>query len=50
LIGALDTHETAPAAIINALIDALASLGVTDLAMPATSESVWRAIAERTRI
>ncbi len=33
-----------PAAIINAVLDALAPLGVTDLPMPATSESVWRAI------
>ena len=40
----------APAAVINALVNALAPLGVTDLAMPATPERVWRAIAEHTRI
>ena len=32
------------AAGINAIIDALAPLGVRDLAMPATSERIWRAI------
>jgi carbon-monoxide dehydrogenase large subunit len=32
------------AAGMNAIIDALASLGVRDLAMPATSERIWRAI------
>jgi carbon-monoxide dehydrogenase large subunit len=34
-----------PPAVINAVIDALAPLGVTDLSMPATPEKVWRAIA-----
>jgi aerobic carbon-monoxide dehydrogenase large subunit len=34
----------APAAVMNAVIDALAPLGVTDLGMPATPERVWRAI------
>jgi aerobic carbon-monoxide dehydrogenase large subunit len=34
----------APAAIMNAVIDALAPLGVTDLEMPATPERIWRAI------
>ena len=34
----------APAAVMNAITDALWSMGVKDLAMPATSESVWRAI------
>ena len=38
----------APAAIMNALANALAPLGVTDLAMPAMPERVWRAIAEHT--
>jgi carbon-monoxide dehydrogenase large subunit len=33
-----------PPAVINAILDALAPLGVTDLAMPATPEKVWRAI------
>jgi carbon-monoxide dehydrogenase large subunit len=38
-------------AVMNAVIDALAPLGVTALDMPATSEKVWAAIraAERTR-
>jgi carbon-monoxide dehydrogenase large subunit len=29
---------------MNAILDALAPLGVTDLEMPATSERVWQAI------
>jgi carbon-monoxide dehydrogenase large subunit len=37
----------APPAIIHALIDALSPWGVTDMAMPATPERVWRAIHER---
>ena len=36
----------APAAIINAVIDALSPWGVTDIPMPATPERVWRAIHE----
>src|SRR5688572_6947052 len=34
----------APAAVINAIVDALAPLGVRDIEMPATSERIWRAI------
>jgi carbon-monoxide dehydrogenase large subunit len=34
----------APAATINAIVDALAALGVRDVEMPATPERVWRAI------
>jgi aerobic carbon-monoxide dehydrogenase large subunit len=34
----------APAAVINAVLDALAPLGVTSIDMPATSEKVWRLI------
>ena len=34
----------APAAILNAAMDALRPLGVRDLAMPLTSEKLWRAI------
>jgi carbon-monoxide dehydrogenase large subunit len=34
----------APAAVINAIVDALAHLGVRDIEMPATSERVWRTI------
>ena len=33
-----------PPAVINAIIDALAPLGVTDMEMPATPERVWSAI------
>jgi carbon-monoxide dehydrogenase large subunit len=33
-----------PPAVINAVLDALAPLGVTDIDMPATPEKVWRAI------
>jgi carbon-monoxide dehydrogenase large subunit len=32
------------AAAMNAILDALAPLGVADLEMPATSERVWQAI------
>jgi aerobic carbon-monoxide dehydrogenase large subunit len=35
----------APAAIVNAVLDALAPVGITDLAMPLTPARVWRAIA-----
>jgi len=34
----------APAAVVGALLDALAPLGVTDLEMPATPHRVWQAI------
>ncbi len=34
------------AAVMNAVVDALAHLGVTDVPMPATPERVWRAIEE----
>jgi carbon-monoxide dehydrogenase large subunit len=33
-------------AVTNAIIDALAPLDVTDLAGPATSERIWRAMRE----
>ena len=36
----------APAAVINAIVDALAALGVRDITMPASPERVWRAIRE----
>jgi carbon-monoxide dehydrogenase large subunit len=32
--------------VINAILDALARLGVTDLPMPATPERIWLAIRE----
>ena len=50
LLGAKGVGESgciaAPAAILNAAIDALAPLGVTDLDLPLTSETLWRAINE----
>ncbi len=33
-----------PPAVINAVLDALAPYGITDISMPATPEKVWRAI------
>ena len=33
-----------PPAVVNAVIDALAPLGITDIGMPTTPERVWRAI------
>ena len=35
-------------AVTNAIVDALSVLGVTDIAMPATPERVWRAIRDAT--
>jgi carbon-monoxide dehydrogenase large subunit len=35
-----------PAAVMNAVVDALVEDGVTDIAMPATPERVWRALQE----
>ena len=42
-VGETGTIASTPA-VINAVIDALAHLGVTDMAMPATPERVWNAI------
>ena len=39
----------APAAIGNAVIDALWHLGVRDITLPITSETVWRALREASR-
>jgi len=36
-----------PPAVINAIIDALAPVGVTQIDMPATPEKVWKALHER---
>ena len=33
-----------PPAVINAVIDALTPLGITDISMPATPDKVWQAI------
>src|SRR5205823_10647555 len=38
-----------PAAVMNAVIDALQPFGVEDVEMPATPERVWRAIGEARR-
>jgi carbon-monoxide dehydrogenase large subunit len=35
--------------VMNAILDALAPLGVSDLPMPATPERIWRAIREHAR-
>jgi carbon-monoxide dehydrogenase large subunit len=36
----------APAAVVNAIVDALADLGVRDITMPATPFNVWQAIQD----
>jgi carbon-monoxide dehydrogenase large subunit len=38
----------APAALVNAVLDALAPLGITELQMPLTPQCVWAAIRART--
>jgi aerobic carbon-monoxide dehydrogenase large subunit len=45
-IGEAGTNASPPA-VINAVVDALSHLGVTDIQMPATPERVWRAIHRR---
>jgi carbon-monoxide dehydrogenase large subunit len=35
-----------PPAVVNAVVDALAPLGVTHLDMPLTPESLWRALRD----
>ena len=35
-----------PPAVINAIVDALSDLGVTDISMPATPQKVWQAIQD----
>jgi len=44
-VGETGTIASAPA-VINAVVDAVSHLGVTDVQMPATPERVWRAIQE----
>lgn len=44
-IGEAGTIASTPA-VINAVVDALSHLGVTDISMPATPERVWAAIQE----
>ena len=36
----------APPAVVNAVVDAVCHLGVTDIGKPATPERVWRAIQD----
>jgi carbon-monoxide dehydrogenase large subunit len=47
-VGETGTIAAAPA-VINAVVDALSHLGVTDMQMPATPERVWHAIQEAER-
>ena len=47
-VGETGTIASAPA-VINAVLDALAHLGVKDIQMPATPERVWRASRRRRR-
>ena len=44
-VGETGTIASAPA-VINAVVDALSHLGVTDVQMPATPERVWRTLQE----
>jgi len=44
-VGETGTIAAAPA-VVNAIVDALSHLGVTDVPIPATPERVWRAIEE----
>jgi len=44
-VGETGTIASAPA-VVNAVVDALSHLGVTDMSLPATPERVWRAIEE----
>ena len=44
-VGETGTIASAPA-VVNAVVDALSHLGVTDVSLPATPERVWRAIEE----
>jgi carbon-monoxide dehydrogenase large subunit len=39
-----------PAAVINAITDALSHMGVTDVPMPATPHTVWKTIRAATRV
>ena len=41
---AIDSLEGAVACLTSAILDALAPLGIRELAMPATPERIWRAI------
>ncbi|MDA8118264.1 MAG: molybdopterin-dependent oxidoreductase [Actinomycetota bacterium] len=47
-IGEAGTIASTPA-VMNAIVDALSHLGITNIEMPATPERVWRAISAATR-
>jgi carbon-monoxide dehydrogenase large subunit len=47
-VGEAGTIGSAPA-VINAIVDALGPYGITDIAMPASPERVWKAIQEASR-
>jgi carbon-monoxide dehydrogenase large subunit len=47
-VGETGTIASTPS-VINAVLDALAPYGITDIDMPATPERVWRAISESRR-
>ncbi|MFZ4721163.1 MAG: xanthine dehydrogenase family protein molybdopterin-binding subunit, partial [Ilumatobacteraceae bacterium] len=47
-IGEAGTIGSAPA-VINAVVDALSGLGVTDVLMPASPHNVWKAIQQATQ-
>ena len=47
-VGEAGTIAATPA-VVNAVIDALAPLGVTDIQMPLTPERVWKAMQEKTK-
>jgi carbon-monoxide dehydrogenase large subunit len=47
-VGEAGTIAATPA-VVNAIVDALRPLGVTDIAMPCTPERVWRALADARR-
>lgn len=53
ILGARGVGESrtigAPAAIVNAALDALSEFGITDLQMPLNSEQLWRAMNTPTR-
>ena len=44
-VGETGTIASTPA-VVNAVLDALGPLGVTDIDMPTSPERVWRAIEE----
>ncbi|WP_159298238.1 molybdopterin cofactor-binding domain-containing protein, partial [Raoultella terrigena] len=46
-VGEAGTIASTPA-VVNAVVDALRPLGITDITMPCTPERVWRAIQDHT--